>query len=117
MTLKLKYVAAAAALALSAPSFATISTDGWNGGAGAFGGTGDGELFFVAYDASRSQTFIVDLNLTANAFVNTNASLINTFNVTSSALQSWIAGSSTPSNIQWNMGGMSNTSSTFGLLT
>ena len=79
MNFNLKHVAAAVALTVSAPSFAAISTDSFGGGGGVLTGDGSGELFFVAFDSTRSETFILDLNLTASNFINNNASLINNF--------------------------------------
>lgn len=75
----------------------------------AFGtGTGVGELFFSILDPGQAKSLVLDLNLTANTFRSNNASLINTFSVTDSLLQSFIAASPDQTKMRWNLGGLSN---------
>lgn len=105
--LKLKALVAAMAFAATGAAQAAISTDGWsqpNAGAG----DGSGELFLSIYDPSVSQSLVVDLNLTVSNFMTNNASLINTFSLTSTALDSFIAASPNASLMQWNLGAISN---------
>lgn len=106
-SLKLKALVAAVAFAATGAAQAAISTDGWsqpNAGAG----TGAGELFLSMYDPSVSQSLVVDLNLTASSFITGNAALINTFSLTSVALDNFIAASPNASLMQWNLGAISN---------
>lgn len=110
MNLKLKaFVVAVAMTAAGFAQAAPINTDNWSTGGGTLGtGTGDGTLLFAVYDPGRSQSLVLNLNLTANSFRNSNASLVNTFSVTDSLLQSFIAGSSNQSLMRWNLGAISN---------
>jgi len=112
MKAKFKILAVAVAMATggmlaAGTAQAAIVTDNYNAlGIGA--GTGNAELVFSIYDAARAQSLALDMNLTVNQFRNNNASLINTFSVTNSLLQSFIAGSANPSAMVWNLGGLSN---------
>jgi hypothetical protein len=112
MKAKFKILAVAVAMATggvlaASTAQAAIVTDSYNlSGIGA--GTGDAELIFSIYDAARAQSLALDMNLTVNQFRNNNASLINTFSVQDSLLQSFIAGSANPSQMVWNLGGLSN---------
>ena len=108
MKLKLKTLFVAIAMTVTGVAQAAIFTDGYQGGAGAGQGTGAGELILTVYDPGRAQSLVLDLNLTANQFRFSNASLANTFNVTDSLLKSFIAGSSNQSAMRWNIGGISN---------
>ena len=107
MNLKLKTLFVAIAMTATGVAQAAIFTDGYQGGAGAGQGTGAGELILTVYDPGRAQSLVLDLNLTANQFRFSNASLVNTFNVTDSLLQSFIAGGNA-SQMRWNVGGISN---------
>lgn len=108
MNLKLKTLVAAVAMVAAGAAQAAILTDGINGGAGFGYGVGDAELLLSIYDKSRNESLVLDLNLTANQFRFNNAALINTFSVTDSLLQSFIAGSPDASLMRWNIGGASN---------
>jgi hypothetical protein len=109
MNMKLKSLAVALAmLGAGAAQAGKISDDSWGGGNGLTLGSGIGEIFFAIYDPISATSLAVDLNLTVNDFRFTNASLIDTFSVTDSTLQSFIAGVSDTSVLQWNLGGLSN---------
>lgn len=110
MNFKLKSLVVAVAMTVAGlAQAAPINTDNWSTGGVTLGtGTGDGTLLFAVYDPSRSQSLVLNLNLTANAFRNTNASLVNTFSVSDSLLQSFIAGSPNQSLMRWNLGAISN---------
>jgi hypothetical protein len=90
--MKLKLIAAAAALALSGAANAAIDN----------GNTGNGELFFTAWDGVTSYTF--DLNTTINAFESAVAAGSGAYvSVTLDALfGSFIAGANLP-NLVWNV--------------
>lgn len=107
MNLKLKTLVMAVALGVAGVTQAAIVTDNYNlNGIGA--GTGDAELVFTIFDAARNQSLALDTNLTANQFRNNNAALVNTFSVTDSLLQSFIAGSPNAAAMVWNIGALSN---------
>jgi hypothetical protein len=110
MNLKLKSLVTAVAMTVAGMAqAASINTDNWStGGANLSTGTGAGDLLFAIYDPGRAQSLVLNLNLTADTFRNSNSSLINTFSVTDSLLQSFIAGSSNQSLMQWNLGAISN---------
>ena len=108
MNLKLKTLVAAVAMVAAGAAQAAISTDGYNTMSGVGEGTGDGEIFLAVYDPTASLSLVLDLNLTVNDFRYNNASLINSFSVTDSTLQSFIASSPNSSLMQWNLGGLSN---------
>jgi hypothetical protein len=96
MKTTLKAVAAAVGLAVAGGAQAAIDTD--NGGV-FFGGTGAGEVWVSIYDPVAQDTFVWDLNVTANDFrstvaatpetVYTNAELTNFFNGRDSSLFRW----------------------------
>jgi hypothetical protein len=97
------------AMTAAGVSQAAIVTDDYNGGAGLGTGTGAGELIFSILDPVANQSLALDMNLTANTFRNSNASLINTFSVTDSLLQSFLSSHSADwSQMRWNLGGLSN---------
>lgn len=108
MNMKLKTLVAAVAMVAAGAAQAAILTDGINGGAGIGYGVGDAELLLSIMDDNRNLSLVLDLNLTANQFRFNNAALINTFSVTDSLLQSFIAGSPDASLLRWNIGGASN---------
>lgn len=108
MNLKLKTLVAAVAMVAAGAAQAAIYTDNYNGFNGITTGTGDGEIFLAVYDPSVEKSLVLDLNLTVNDFRYNNASLINSFSVTDPTLQSFITASSDQSQMQWNMGGLSN---------
>ena len=107
MKLKLKTLVAAMAMVATGAVQAAISTDDWSQ-INAGNGTGAGELFLSMYDPSVSQSLVLDLNLTVSNFMTNNASLINTFSLSSAALQSFIGASPNQSLMQWNLGAFSN---------
>lgn len=115
MNLKLKTLVAAVAMVAAGAAQAAISTDGWNTMSGVGEGTGAGEIFLSIYDPTLNQSLVLDLNLTVGDFRYNNASLINTFSVTDSTLQSFIASSPDQSLMKWNMGGLSNSGYGFDL--
>jgi hypothetical protein len=109
MNLKLRTLVVAIAMAAAGTAqAAVINTDDYAGGNGLSLGTGAGDLFLSIYDAARSQSLTLNLNLTANDFRTNNAALMNTFSVQDALLQSFIAGSADSSQLIWNMGGISN---------
>lgn len=109
MNLKLKSLVAAVAMTVAGVTQAAIVTDGYNGGAGLGSGTGAGELIFSILDPVANQSLALDMNLTANTFRNNNVSLINSFSVTDSLLQSFLSSHSADwSQMRWNLGGLSN---------
>src|SRR4030065_1177387 len=109
MNLKIKPLVVAIAMAAAGTAqAAVINTDDYAGGNGLSLGTGAGDLFLSIYDAARSQSLTLNLNLTANDFRTNNAALMNTFSVQDALLQSFIAGSADSSQLIWNMGGISN---------
>ena len=109
MNLKLKTLVVAIAMAAAGTvQAAAINTDNFNTGTNFGTGTGVGDLFLSVYDAGRSQSLTMNLNLTANNFINNNAALMNTFSVQDALLQSFIAGSTNTSQLVWNMSGISN---------
>jgi hypothetical protein len=120
MNMKLKTLVAAVAMVAAGAAQAAIVDDGVNGisGPGLTYGTGNGELFLSVYDPGRTLSMVLDLNLTVNQFRNNNTTLIDTFSVTNSTLQSFIAGG-TASQMKWNMGGLSNMGlgADFGIVT
>jgi hypothetical protein len=107
---KLKSLVVAVAMAAAgATQAATISTDGYNGGAGLGSGTGAGDLMLMVYDPIASQSIMLNMNLTANNFVNNNGTLVNSFSVTDSGLASFFSTNAAHlSQMVWNMGGISN---------
>ena len=109
MNFKQKILGAAIAMTVASGAHAAISEDGFGGasGPGITLGTGNGELFLSVLDPNRSLSMVLDLNLTVNQFRSNNAALINTFGVTNSVLQSFIAGGNA-SQMKWNLGGVSN---------
>ncbi len=108
MNLKLKSLVIAVAMTVAGVAQAAIYNDNLNSSADLGSGTGAGELMFSIYDPGRAQSLTLDMNLTANTFRNNNASLVNTFSVSNSLLQSFIAGSANQSAMVWNLGGLSN---------
>jgi hypothetical protein len=118
MNLKLKSLVAAIAMIGAGAAQATlvspgvvdndINTDQYSGGNGITLGTGVGEIFLVVADPIQLKSYTLDLDLTVNDFRFNNASLINTFSVQDNLLQSFIAASPDPTQILWNLGGISN---------
>lgn len=108
MNLKLKALAMAVAMTVAGVAQAAIYNDNLNSSTDLGSGTGAGELMFSIYDPGRAQSLTLDMNLTADTFRNNNASLVNSFSVTNSLLQSFIAGSANQSALIWNLGGLSN---------
>lgn len=109
MKLKLKTLAVAMAMCAAGTAHAAaINTDGFAGGNNLGLGTGDGDLFISVYDASRAQSLTMNLNVSANNFINNNAALMNTFSVQDALLQSFVSGASNSSQLIWNLGGISN---------
>lgn len=107
MTIRSKRIgAAAAALCLGAGSAAqAINIDNADIEVGT--GSGAGELFFSIIDTSRSESFILDLNVPVAGFVADPASFAGAVSVTSSALAGWIAGGDR-SAMSWNIAGVNN---------
>jgi hypothetical protein len=101
-----KIALGALGLALAVPAFAApIADDGLGNTGSGFvtAGTGVGNFFLTVKDTARNQTFV--LNLGGNV-LNTVQSPAN-WAVTSSALQTFIAGGSA-ANMSWNVAGVSN---------
>jgi hypothetical protein len=108
MKLKLKSLAVALAmLGAGAAQAQVINVDSLGTGNGITLGTGIGELFFAIYDPVSSTSLGLDLSLTANDFRFTNASLIDTFSVTNSVLQTFISGKDA-TKLLWNIAAISN---------
>jgi hypothetical protein len=111
MKLKLKSLAVALAMLGTGAAQAQVISDdscGFGGCPNITTGDGTGELFFAIYDPTSATSLAIDLSLTANDFRFNNASLINTFSVTSPEVAAFIASVSDTSVLQWNLGGISN---------